>query len=107
MLAREYNRKINIYVKTFVPDGYGGQIASNVFVKSIWSKITTSAGNKFVNFGIQDFKNPVIFSVRSIKNDIVYTENHFVTYQGHDYYVKGTEVKGLENMELNLLCDGI
>lgn len=105
MLAREYNRLIEIWNKTHVPDGFGGYLPSDVFVKKVYAKITTSAGNKFVNFGIENFVNPVVFSVRGKKNDVNYTENHFVKYQGKEFFIKGTDLKGLEQMELNLLCD--
>ncbi|ROI02939.1 head-tail adaptor protein [Chryseobacterium sp. G0240] len=105
MLAREYNRLIEIWHKIHVPDGYGGNLPSDEFVKKVYAKITTNAGSKFINFGIQDFKNPVVFSVRDKKNDISYSENHFVKYQGKEFFIKGTEHKGHENMELNLLCD--
>lgn len=105
MLAREYNRLIEIWNKTHIPDGFGGNLPQDVFVKKVWAKITTNAGGKFVNFGIQDFKNPVVFSVRDKKNDVIYTENHFVKYRGKQFFIKGTEHKGLEQMELNLFCD--
>ena len=105
MLARQYNRLIEIWNKSHVPDGFGGNIPEDVFVKKVYAKITTNAGGKFSNFGIQDFKNPVVFSVRDKKNEIAYTENYFVKYQGKEFFIKGTEHKGLENMELNLLCD--
>lgn len=105
MLGREYNRLIEIWNKTFIPDGFGGNLPEEVFVKKVWGKVTTNAGNKFVNFGIQDFKNPVVFSVRDKKNEITYTENYFVKYQGKEFFIKGVDHKGLEHMELNLLCD--
>lgn len=105
MIAREYNRLMEIWNKTHVSDGYGGYLPQDVFVKKIWAKITTNAGNKFVNFGIEKFVNPVVFSVRDKKNDVTYTENHFVKYQGKQFFIKGVDHKGLEQIELNLLCD--
>lgn len=105
MLARHYDRKIEIYLKTFVDDGFGGQLASQVLMKKVWSSIKTKVGTKFVNFGIQDFKNPVIFSIRDKKNKIVFQENLFVIYQGKEFYIKGIEHLGFENMELNLYCE--
>lgn len=105
MLAREYNRLIEIWNKTHVSDGFGGNLPKDVFVKKVWAKITTNAGNNFVNFGIEKFVNPVVFSVRDKKNDVAYTENHFIKYQGKKFFVKGIDHRGLEQMELNLLCD--
>lgn len=105
MLARQYNRKINIYRKESITDEFGGLISTDVLVKSIWAKITTNAGNKFVNFGIQDFKNPVIFSVRGRKNDIVYDENYHIEYKGVKYFIKGMQDNLLEELEYLIYCD--
>ena len=102
---RSYNRKINIYRKEFVTDEYGGNVETNVLVKSIWAKITTNAGNKFVNYGISDFKNPVIFSVRGIKNDIVYDENYHIEYKGVKHFIKGMQNVGIEDMEHTIYVD--
>lgn len=105
MLARQYNRKINIYRKDFVTNEYGGLVETNNLVKSIWAKITTNAGNKFVNFGIQDFKNPVIFSVRGRKNDIFYDENYHVEYKDVKYFIKGMQNVGIEDLETLIYTD--
>lgn len=106
MLARQYNRLIKIMLKTTIPDGYGGNIPGpDLLIKSVYAKVKTSAGNKFVQYGIQDFKNPLLFSVRGIKNKIVFTENHFIEYQGKQFFVKGVEDKNLDGMEFNILCD--
>lgn len=105
MLSRHYDRKIEIYLKEFVSDGYGGQVSNDVLIKSVYAKITTNAGNKFVNYGIQDFKNPVIFSVRGKKNGFEYTENHFVKYKEKEFYIKGIQDYSFENMEILLYTD--
>lgn len=102
---RSYNRKINIYRKEFVTDEYGGNVETNVLVKSIWAKITTNAGNKFVNYGIQDFKNPVIFAVRGRKNEITYNENYHIEYKGVKYFIKGIQDNMLEDLEFIIYAD--
>lgn len=102
---RSYNRKINIYRKDFVTDEYGGNIETNVFVKSIWAKILTNVGSKFVNYGIQDFKNPVIFAVRGRKNEITYDENYHIEYKGIKYFIKGMQDNMLEEMEYIIYVD--
>lgn len=105
MEARKYNRRIEIWRKEFVTDQYGGIVDTDVLIKSIWARINTSSGNKFTDFGIQDFKNPVVFSVRDIKNKIEYNENTYVKYKGSSFYIKGVQHTGLEGMELDLLTD--
>ena len=102
---RSYNRKINIYRKEFVTDEYGGNIETNVFVKSIWAKILTNVGSKFVNYGIQDFKNPVIFAVRARKNEINYDENYHIEYKGVNYFIKGMQDNLLEEIEFWIYTD--
>ena len=102
---RSYNRKIFIYRKEFVTDEYGGNVETNVLVKSIWAKITTNAGNKFVNYGISDFKNPVIFSVRGRKNEITYNENYHIEYKGVKYFIKGMQDNMLEDLEFIIYAD--
>lgn len=102
---RSYNRKINVYRKDFVTDEYGGLVETDILVKGIWSKITTNAGNKFVNFGIQDFKNPVIFAVRGRKNEITYNENYHIEYKGVKYFIKGMQDNLLEELEYVIYCD--
>lgn len=102
---RQYNRKINIYRKESITDEFGGLVSTDVLVKSIWAKITTNAGTKFVNFGIQDFKNPVIFAVRGRKNDVVYDENYHVEYKGVKYFIKGMQNVAIEDMETLIYTD--
>lgn len=103
--ARSYNRLIEIWRKESTTNEYGSNIETDVLVKSIWAKIQTNAGTKFVNFGIQDFKNTVIFSVRGIKNDIDYNENYFIKYKGVHYFIKGMQDVGLESIERIIYAD--
>lgn len=105
MISRQYNRKIEIWRKEFTTDEYGGPISTDILIRSVWARINTSAGNKFADFGIQDFKNPVIFSVRDVKNKIEYNENTYVKYKGSSFFIRGVQHVGLEGIELDLLTD--
>lgn len=102
---RSYNRKINIYRKDSTTNEYGSVIDTDVFIKAIWAKITTNSGSKFVNFGIQEFKNPVIFAVRGRKNEITYDENYHIEYKGVKYFIKGMQDNMLEEMEFWIYTD--
>lgn len=105
MHGREYNRLIEVWLNESTTDEFGGLITTETFVKSVWAKVKTNAGNKFVNFGIQEFVNPVVFSVRGVKNGFEYTENNFIKYKGDNFYIKGIQNNLLENMEIDLLAD--
>lgn len=105
MHGREYNRLIEVWLNESTTGEFGDVITTETFVKSVWAKVKTNSGNKFVNFGIQEFVNPVVFSVRGVKNGFEYTENHFIKYQGDNFYIKGILNNLLENMEIDLLTD--
>ena len=105
MISRSYTTKIEIWQTTEGPDGFGGYVATDTMQKKVWAGVKTSgAGFKFQQFGLNDFKNPVIFSIRA-KNNIDFNEKTFVIYKGHRYEVKGFEDKDLEQTEIQLFCD--
>lgn len=104
MLARNYNTKIQIYTESAVPDGFGGNTNAETLIKSVWAKVKSSNGTKFQDFGISEFINPVIFSIRG-KNNIDITVNNFVRYQGKRFAIKGIQNKNYEGIEIDLLCD--
>lgn len=106
MKARNYNTLISVWINAEVSDGFGGFINSETLVKNIWAKIQTkNAGFKFQQYGLNDFKNPVIFSVRQ-KNNLDITEKHFIQYNGQKYQIKSIEKVNLDNVELNIYADG-
>ena len=82
MKARNYNTLISVWINAEVSDGFGGFINSETLVKNIWAKIQTkNAGFKFQQYGLNDFKNPVIFSVRQ-KNNLDITESILLNLKG-------------------------
>lgn len=105
MLARKYTTKIQIMIRGNVPDGFGGTVPSESLVKKVWANISsTGAGYKFQQLGLNDFKNPVVFSIRG-KNNLNLTEKHFVIYKGKTFEIKGVENRDYEGLEYNLFCD--
>lgn len=106
MISRKYTTKIEIWQTVEVADGSGGYVpGEQVMQKRVWAGIRTNgAGFKFQQFGLNDFKNPVIFSIRA-KNNIDFNEKTFVIYKGHRYEVKGFEDKDLDSIEMIIYCD--
>lgn len=104
-ISRKYTTKIEIWQYTEVPDGFGGYITTETMQKKVWAGIRTNgAGFKFQQFGLNDFKNPVIFFIRA-KNNINFNEKTFIVYKGYRYEVKGFEDMDLDNIEITLYCD--
>lgn len=106
MESRRLDTKINVYLNEVIKDEFGGVEAVETLVKSIFANVRSSSGFKFQSFGIADFKNPIIFTVRGYKNQIEFTEKHFIKYKGVNYFVKGIENVDLEGFQLQLMCDG-
>ena len=105
MISRLYSTKIEIWQPAEAHDGFGGYVTESVLIKKVWAgKKTTGAGYKFQQFGLNDFKNPAIFSIRA-KNNINFTEDTYIVYKGQRYEIKGIEDKDLESTEITLYCD--
>ena len=104
-LARNYTTKIAVWNTVEVSDGYGGFTNSDVLIKSIWAeKRTTGAGYKFRDFGLNDFKNPIIFSVRG-KNNLNISETHFIIYKEKKFQIKAIENVNFDGIELLIYAD--
>ena len=105
MISRKYTTKIEVWNTVELPDGYGGFTNSEVLVKSIWAeKRTTGAGYKFRDFGLNDFKNPIIFSVRG-KNNLNISETHFIIYKEKKFHIKAIENVNFDGIELLIYAD--
>ena len=105
MIARSYDKRVSIYTEQEVPDGFGGFTTEKVFVRKVWAKVSTkSAGYKFQQFGLNEFKNPVIFSIRA-KINLNIDEKNFIRYKGKDLIIKGIEEVNLEGIEINIMAD--
>ncbi len=108
MLGGSYHKIVKIWEQQRVPDGYGGSVTEEtgyVFIRKVWAKVVTKgAGYKFQQFGLNDFKNPVLFSIRA-KINLELTEKHFIQYKGKKFFVKGVENVNLDAIEINIYCD--
>ena len=104
MRARRYTDIIEFWESVEVPDGFGGFVLDPVKQFDKWAGITTKgSGYKFQQYGLNDFKNPVIFRIR--KGNSIITEDMFVIFNGGKFIIKGIENVNLDNIEINLYCD--
>lgn len=105
MLGGSYHKIVQIWEQQRVSDGYGGFTNQDVFIRKVWAKVVTKgAGYKFQQFGLNDFKNPVLFSIRA-KINLELTEKHFIQYKGKKFFVKGVENVNLDAIEINIYAD--
>ena len=108
MSNRRLSRKIEIWQKTEVSDGYGGSVLTATKLKDVWAEIDTQrAGYKFTQYGLNDFKNPAIFRIRGKQNCITWNEDTSIKYKGIEYIVKGIRDVNLEGYFFDILTEGV
>lgn len=103
MLARRYDTRVELWdYNERTPDGYGGFESTETKIKTVWaSKETSGAGTKFKSFGLNEFKEPLIFRIRQTE----LTDDTFIKYKGLKYIVKGVENVDLEEREINIFAE--
>ena len=103
MKARAYTDLIEIWTVAEVANGFGGYDSVPAKVGDVWTaKRTKGSGFLFQQFGLNDFKNPVIFSIR---HHIEITEKNFIMWNGRKFFIKGIENVNLENVDLIIYAD--
>src|SRR5699024_3974594 len=103
MNARRYKYKVEIWDSVMKDDGYGGEYTAEEKQFSKWANAKSEgAGYKFQQFGLNEFKNPVLFEMRADKE---ITDSMFIMFQGKRFIIKGIENIDLTNRFLNVYAD--
>ena len=108
MIARKYNRKIQIWKTESVPDGYGGNISSEVLIGSYWSEVSQNSAFRDNQNGTSDIKNNWSFKIRSsdkITPDNI--DNLFIEYRNRKYVVNDIRYNDELFRETNIVANGI
>jgi len=104
MNARRYTTKIEFWQSEQIDDGYGGTYTDEVLKFTRWAQIRTDgAGRKFQEYGLNEFKNPVVFSIRAPQ--IQFDEKSFIKYKNRRFIIKGIENINLTERFLNIYAD--
>ncbi len=90
MRARGFNKRIEIYTITAVPDGFGGNTVSEALTSSSWAKIETvkpNRGDLRTDIGILEASNSIVITLRK-RLDLVYNmTTMFIKYRGEKYII--------------------
>ena len=90
MKSRSFNKRIDLWEVTSVPDGYGGYKTQTKFITKSWANVQTfqpGKRNNISEFGLTSPQNTVIFTVRK-RRDLLYNiDTMFVKYRGVDYTI--------------------
>lgn len=105
MIAREYNKRIDVYETTTVQNEFGGNVVADALLFSSWAKVETNGvGYKATDFGINQFEDPVLFKCR-YRNDFHYEgRTLYVIYRNEKYIIKGVRNVGVQNLEMEIYC---
>lgn len=106
MLARQYNRKINIWTTDNVPDGYGGNTVTDRLIGSFWAEVKQNSAFRDNSIGKSDIKDNWSFNIRA--NDILKPDmdNLRVEYRGIKRVVNDIRYNDELFREINIIANG-
>lgn len=93
MIAKRYNKRVEVWQVDDVPDGYGGNTVSETFLFKVWCNIKSVSNNsKYVSratdLGITDPVNAIIINLRHRKDFSYNAINLFIKYRGVKYIIQ-------------------
>lgn len=106
MKARKYNSKIEIFKTTSTPDGFGGNIATDVSLGSFWAEVKQNSAFRDNAIGKSDIKNNWSFNVRA--NPVLFTDkdNLSIVYHGSKFVVNDIRYNDDLFREVNMTANG-
>lgn len=92
MNSRDYNKRVEIWVTSAVPDGFGGNKVTSRLLTNSWAKLETvdlfSQNVLNTNYGLNDSANSLKVTVRK-RNDLIYDlQRIYLIYRGQKYIIK-------------------
>jgi hypothetical protein len=97
MRARAFNKRIEIWGTTSVPNGFGGNLASNdTLITTSWAKLETftvsKRGGNATDFGLIDLNNAINITLRKREDLTIDTKNNYIKYRGDKYIINTAAV---------------
>jgi len=104
MKPRKYDKLIQLWKATEVSDGYGGYTVTDALQSTFWANIQTkNARNQSDNGSVQNI-NQIVFTIRN-RYDID-LQDCYVKYQSKIYQIATTTNQDLNNIEIEIVCNG-
>lgn len=107
MLARKYNRRVEIFKTTSTPDGFGGNISAPVSLGKFWAELKQNTAFKDTSLGKADIKDNWSFYIRAtdkITPDNI--DNLSITYRGVNRVVNDIRYNDELFREINIIANG-
>ena len=107
MIARDYNKRIDINLYGDIPDGFGGNIAGIESTTTHWAKLINQVrvlDQRITTLGITDLYEPLIFKIRKSASPFINGRSYSLMYQGETYIIKSIIDIDEFHRELEILC---
>lgn len=108
MKSRKYINRIDVYKKTEVADGFGGDVYGDPeLIASSWCRIKTLSPERLTDLGLQDFKYGISIDLR-YRTDLDYNQKDiYFSYKSRDYIIQSVIDKDLEGKEIKIIATSL
>jgi len=105
MIARKYNRQIEIWKTTSVADGYGGNTVTSTKLFAVWANISTKNAIKQTEFSQVANITQTVFVVRNRYDMALTPADNFIIYAGKEYEIANVLNVDLNNLEIQIYAN--
>jgi head-tail adaptor len=104
-LRRKYINKVEVWQKSSVSDGFGGNTQSESKLSDSWAKIKTVPTDKITSYGLDTENKTVIINLRH-RGDLDYNqEGIFFKYKGLTFIPLRIEQKDMQEEEFEIIAN--
>ena len=86
-MAREFNKRIEIWQTVATDDGFGGQTIGDNIITTTWAKLETVGSTSTVALGLDFTQSNILVSVRKRKDLEYSSKTLYIKYRGAKYTI--------------------
>lgn len=102
MIARKYDRIIEMWITTTVSDGFGGNTVTTALDYTLWANVTTNNASRTNENGQNDNFVQVVFTVRNNPNLNISIKDNFIVYNSVIYNIDSVLNIDLDNIDIQI-----
>jgi hypothetical protein len=102
MIARKYDRIIEMWITTTVSDGFGGNTVTTALDYTLWANVTTNNASRTNENGQNDNFVQVVFTIRNNPNLNISIKDNFIKYNNVIYNIDSVLNIYLDNIDIQI-----
>jgi head-tail adaptor len=102
MIARKYDRIIEMWITTTVSDGFGGNTVTTALDYTLWANVTTKQSSRTNENGQNDNFVQLVFTVRNNPNINISIKDNFIVYNSVIYNIDSVLNIDLDNIDIEI-----